>query len=114
MQADLRSLLLRDRNHPSVIMWSLCNEALCDGFNAASAAVLRPIVKEYDVGRPVTAAMNGGYGDDFSQLLDVLGFNYHVSDYDGYHKQHPRQNLVGSETASALSTRGEYVNDKVK
>jgi beta-galactosidase len=114
MIEDLRSLMLRDRNHPSVVMWSLCNEVLCESFNADHAKVLKPIVKEYDTSRPVTAAMNSGYGDGFSQVLDVMGFNYHVGSYDSYHKSHPAQKLIGSETASALSDRGEYANDPTK
>ena len=59
-------------------MWSLCNEALCEGFNADHAKVLAPIVRRLDRTRPVTAAMNGGIGDAFSDLLDVVGFNYQV------------------------------------
>lgn len=77
MISDLESMLLRDRNHPSIVLWSLCNEALCQGFDAGHATTLKAIVKQYDTTRPVTAAMNGGYGDAFSNVLDVMGFNYH-------------------------------------
>jgi len=112
---DLKSLILRDRNHPSVIMWSLCNEALCEGFNANNAKVLKPIVKELDPKgqRPVTAAMNGGYGDAFQDVLDVMGVNYHIGNYDSIHKGHPNQPMIGSETSSDYSDRSIYSNDKV-
>lgn len=113
---DMRSLILRDRNHPSVVMWSICNEVLCNGFNAANAKVLKAIIQQLDPdgGRPVTAAMNGGYTGDFTQVLDVMGVNYHISEYDKFHTAHPSQPMIGSETSSDYSTRGIYANDKTK
>lgn len=116
MIEDLKSLVLRDRNHPSVIMWSLCNEALCEGFNADTAKTLKPIVKALDPQgqRPVTAAMNGGYGDEFQNVLDVMGVNYHIGSYDSIHKNKPNQPMIGSETSSDYSDRGIYANDKTR
>jgi len=79
-------------------------------WNATSCQMLKGIIKELDPdgNRPVTAAMNGGWGNAFSALMDVEGFNYSPSQYPGYHRGHPQQPLVGSETASALSDRGIY------
>lgn len=113
MIEDLKSLILRDRNHPSVIMWSLCNEALCEGFNADTAKVLKPIVQSLDPKgqRPVTAAMNGGYGSAFQDVLDVMGVNYHIGKYDDIHQSHPNQPMIGSETSSDYSDRYIYEND---
>merc|ERR1712137_273440 len=110
---DLRSMILRDRNHPSVIMWSLCNEALCEKFNADTAANLKPIIKELDPKgqRPVTAAMNGGYGSAFQDVLDVMGVNYHINQYDSTHAGHPNQPMIASETSSDYSDRYIYEND---
>jgi len=111
---DLRSMLLRDRNHPSIIMWSLCNEALCNGEGTDKArqvgTVLKGIIRQYDT-RPVTAAMNGGWGSGLSYVIDIQGFNYAIGQYDGYHSSHPNQPMIGSETASTVSDRGIYAND---
>jgi len=113
---DMRSLILRDRNHPSVVMWSLCNEKLCSSWNAANAKVLKAIAEKLDPdgGRPITAAMNGGYTSDFTQVLDVMGINYHPSEYDTFHKQHSNQPMIGSETSSDYSDRSIYANDKTR
>lgn len=115
-ESDLKALIHRDRNHPSVILWSICNEVLCENFNADNAKVLKKIVKESDPmgGRPVTAAMNGGYSDPFALVLDVTGINYNIGEYDSFHKAHPTQPMIGSETSSDVSDRGIYKNDPEK
>jgi beta-galactosidase len=113
-EADLRSMLLRDRNHPSIIMWSLCNEVLCNGEGTDKArqvgTVLKGIIREYDT-RPVTAAMNGGWGSGLSFVVDVQGINYNIGQYDSYHNSHSTQPMIGSETGSTVSDRGVYAND---
>jgi|GEM_PF-176742 len=117
VQGQVRDMLLRDRNHPSVILWSLCNEEALQSTpeGRRRGELLRGIVLKYDKTRFITAAMNGGYGDNcLTQALDVQGFNYHDWDYDPFHKSHPDMPLMGSETASTVSTRGIYENDKVR
>jgi len=91
-------------------MWSICNEVLCEGFNASSAVILKKIIEELDPqgNRPVSAAMNGGLGSQFSDALDVVGINYQIGQYENFHKSHMQQPVIGSETASALSDRGVY------
>lgn len=114
MVEDLKSLVLRDRNHPSVIMWSLCNEALCEKFDSDTAKSLKPYFEELDPKgqRPMSAAMNGGYGSAFQDVLDVMGVNYHIGKYDSIHSSNPNQPMIGSETSSDYSDRYIYENDK--
>lgn len=108
----------RDRNHPSVCIWSICNEE--SGVQATApggrvGATMQRIVKEMDPSdRPVTAAENTG--DVYSGLmstLEVRGWNYYVgTNMDNYHRKHPNQPEVGTEQGSTVSTRGIYENDK--
>eukprot|EP00727_Mastigamoeba_balamuthi_P006116 m51a1_g2123 putative C-tail anchored protein, Glycoside hydrolase family domain (1594) ;mRNA; f:1670213-1679522 len=111
---DLKAMLYRDRNHPSIIYWSLCNEALCNSFDAHNAKVLADIIHQIDPTRPVTAAMNQGYDMEFPKYLDVVGINYHTWEYDPYHAKHPSAPMTGSETSSALTDRGVYVTDAAR
>jgi len=110
--------ICRDRNHPSVAIWSICNEesrqSAPDGGRVG--ATMQRLVKQLDPTRPVTAAEN--IGDVYSGLigiLDVRGWNYHLGqDIDNYHKEHPLQPEVGTEQGSTVSTRGIYKNDPVR
>ncbi len=115
--SQVESMLLRDRNHPSVILWSLCNEEALQGTKEGRkrGEAMKEVVKKYDKTRLVTAAMNYGWGGDgLSNVLELQGFNYAIDQYDAYRKSHPNVPLYGSETASTVSTRGIYVTDKVK
>jgi beta-galactosidase len=109
---DLKALVLRDRNHPSIILWSLCNEQWIQGTPEAGAraAAMRQCVRELDPSRPVTAAMNGGFDSagGMAGSLDVIGVNYHPEVYDSVHALFPNAPIVASEIASEQSTRGVY------
>ncbi|MFX8688959.1 glycoside hydrolase family 2 TIM barrel-domain containing protein, partial [Acinetobacter baumannii] len=84
----------RDRNHPSVFMWSVFNEQPMQGTEQGYEMVRRmaSIVKRLDKTRPVTAAMNGGLFTplNVSHAVDVVGFNYQIGQYDAFHAENPK------------------------
>ncbi|HXR48596.1 MAG TPA: beta-galactosidase GalB [Candidatus Limnocylindrales bacterium] len=119
-EQDMRAQMRRDRNSPSVIMWSIGNEVgeQFTGTNgAALAKQLCDIVHEEDPTRPATSAMNWARpSDPLPRVLDIIGLNYQGAGirgvpgrYPAFHKQFPDKFIFGSETASALSSRGVYV-----
>lgn len=112
--SELRSMLLRDRNHPSIVMWSMCNEEPLQGTpeGARLFAAMKAVVRQLDPTRPVTEAMNGGWGQGITQVTDLQGINYGLFQYDRFHQLFPRLPVLGSETASTVSTRGIYENDR--
>lgn len=114
--AQVESLVRRDRNHPSVVMWSMCNEESLQGTERGGRmfAAMKDTVLKWDRSRPVTSAMNGGFGGGISLVEDLQGFNYNTGQYDGFHKALPGLPCYGSETASETTTRGVYEDDKAK
>ena len=115
---QLQWMVRRDRNHPSVILWSVFNEEPAQGTEVGYEMVRRmnAEVKKLDTTRPVTAAMSGGLFSSLnvSHAVDVMGFNYQVRDYDRFHKENPKLPITSSEDASGLMTRGEFKTDKKK
>jgi beta-galactosidase len=112
----LETLVRRDRNHPSVILWSMGNEepeqATARGHRIART--MMRTVKALDPTRPVTYASNSGAYNGVNELMDVRGFNYYLPEVDRYHREHPAQPLILSEIASTVCTRGEYAVDKAR
>jgi beta-galactosidase len=106
----------RDRNHASVGIWSICNEEPRQHSPEGGrvGATMQNLVKRLDSTRPVTAAEDtGNEYDGLMGALEVRGWNYHVGrDMDDYHAAHPDQPNVGTEQASAVSTRGIYADDR--
>lgn len=115
---QLQWMVRRDRNHPSVILWSVFNEEPLQGTEVGYEMVRRlsAEVKKLDKTRPVTAAMNGGQFTpmNVSQAVDVVGFNYSTYEYDRFHKTFPNKPMTSSEDGSGLSMRGEYKTDAGK
>jgi beta-galactosidase len=113
----LDDFVRRDRNHPSVVIWSLANEEWAVQGTAAGgqvAATMQDLVKRLDPTRSITYA--APMGDEFAginSVIDVRGWNYHIGhdNMDAYHAAHPQQANVGTEQGSTVSTRGIYRND---
>ena len=112
----LEGLVLRDRNHPSVVVWSIANE---EGVQTTPTGgriglTMQQLVHQLDPTRSVTMAAN--VGNDFggiNAIIDVRGWNYHIGKgMEDYHAAHPTQPNVGTEQASTVCTRGIYANDK--
>ncbi|ESQ83874.1 hypothetical protein AEAC466_11135 [Asticcacaulis sp. AC466] len=116
--AQLEWLVRRDRNHPSIILWSVFNEEPMQATEQGYEMVRRmsAVVKALDTTRPVTAAMNGGLDAPLSvaHAVDVVGINYQQDKYDLFHTAHPNIPVSSSEDTSAFMTRGEYISNKDK
>ncbi|MFH1195018.1 MAG: beta-galactosidase GalB [bacterium] len=130
-EQDLRAMLRRDRNCPSVIMWSFGNEVgeqYTDIEGAALAKKLCDIIKEEDTARPTTSAMNWAKPDmPLPAVMDIISLNYQgegirqdpmfegterirtAPQYNPYHEKFPDKMILSSETASAASSRGVYL-----
>jgi len=117
---QLETMVKRYRNSPSVILWSIGNEewrlqkgALEPQGERIGAAMVERC-HELDPTRVVSAAVNGDNEQGVSDALDVIGFNYNLKYPDAFHQKHPKRAVYGSETSSAIATRGEYVTDPKK
>jgi beta-galactosidase len=117
--AQLEAMVKRYRNSPSIILWSIGNEEgqlqseeAEQGAKIGATMVRR--VHELDPTRVVSAAVNGDNEKGVSDAFDIIGFNYNLKYPEEYHKKNPKRPLYGSETSSAISTRGVYTTDPLR
>jgi len=110
---DLEDQILRDRNHPSIFIWSIGNEIPQQSDTSALriAPELAAIVHSLDKTRPITTANNDPSTRNkiiSSGAIDLVGYNYNWKNYAAFHDRYPGKIFLGTETTSALETRGFY------
>ena len=116
---QLAVMVKRYRNSPCIILWSIGNEEghmqsdMAEQGVRIGADMVR-LCHELDPTRVVSAAVNGDNKQGVSDALDIIGFNYNLKFPDDYHAKHPEKACYGSETSSAISTRGVYSTDKLR
>lgn len=110
---DVVDVIRRDRNHPSVILWSIGNEINEQGDPEGwrAAKMLSETCHRTDPTRPTTAGFNNtwdAFRHHLADYVDVVGINYKPHHYEEFHRDHPTMKLIATETASCVSTRGVY------
>ncbi|WP_031236672.1 beta-galactosidase GalA [Asticcacaulis sp. AC460] len=115
IRGQMERMIRRDRNHPSVILWSVGNEEWALEWSPLGthlATEMQDDVRRLDPTRRTTVATSGS-GQGVSLAADVIGFNYGAQhDVDGFHRAHPEKPALMSEEGSTLTTRGIYVDDR--
>jgi beta-galactosidase len=119
--SQFADLVRRDRNHPSVFLWSLGNEepTATNAKGANIVTAMKEIAARHDGSRPTTidGMINGeaaGSGTGGLAVCDVIGYHYADPQAEAFHKAHPDKLVLGTETVSAVGTRGIYITDKSK
>ncbi len=115
-EREITDMVLRDRNHPSVIFWSIGNEIKEQWFPGSTngeelAIELTGIIKKYDPTRFTTSAFNfirDAEKKGMTAAVDVVGFNYSIDAYDEIRQKHPNWFYLASETTSQFDSRGVY------
>lgn len=114
---DFEHQILRDRNHPSVFMWSIGNEEWVIQTSTTGKLIAQTQIQRQrllDPTRTCTYAANvGNEYHGVNEVIPVRGFNYNLGGLDGYHREHPDQPVMGTEMASTVSTRGVFEKDTV-
>ena len=114
---EFEHLILRDRNHPAVFLWSIGNEEGWIQTTNVGRRIAQTLVerqKELDPSRTCTyAADMGNEIAGINEVIPVRGFNYRIPYVDDYHSDHPTQPIIGTETGSTVCTRGVYTKDTI-
>ncbi len=119
----LQRLIRQNRNHPSIILWSIGNEEWAlegNDVGARITATMQSWAKQLDPTRPVTVALSGGWGRGISEAVDIAGINYMGNmrkcgyTTDEWHARHPDQPILGTEECAYTQTRGIYFEDREK
>ncbi|MBT1687661.1 beta-galactosidase GalA [Dawidia soli] len=117
-QDQFRRLIERDRNHPSVFLWSIGNEegyAQTNSIGKRIALSMLALQRQYDSTRTSTYAADlGNVFTGVNEVIPIRGFNYREKHVVAYHRDHPGQPIVGTEMGSTVTTRGIYAIDSVK
>ncbi len=114
----LEQFIKRDRNHPSIIIWSLGNEEWAielDDLGIRITKTMQDFAHRLDSTRPITVGLSGGWDNGIGSVTDIIGYNYiRHGDIDGHHKNFPWQPGVGTEETTASGTRGIYFTNADK
>ena len=114
--SQFENLVRRDRNHPSVFMYSMGNEE--GQANTARGGLIlsamKAVATRHDGSRPVSIAPAGAIGVGGLAVGDVAGYNYMDPAAEEFHKKNPDKPVMGTETVSAVGTRGIYITDRTK
>ncbi|MEO8369748.1 MAG: beta-galactosidase GalA, partial [Candidatus Solibacter sp.] len=117
--AQFENMIRRDRNHPSVFIWSMGNEESISPTETGLRLLtsMKRAGLRHDGSRPISIAPPpaGDYmGKGGLAVCDVMGYNYADPQAEGYHKANPTVPILGTENVSAVGTRGAYVTDRAK
>lgn len=115
---DLKRLIERDRNHPSIICWSVGNEEWnIEGgiVGERITNVMQEFAKSLDATRPVTVGISSGFKSGISSVVEIMGYNYMGNgDIDAHRNEFKNQPGMGTEEGSTFATRGIYFTDDAK
>jgi beta-galactosidase len=117
--AQFENVVRRDRNHPSVFLWSMGNEESISPTDTGLKLLtsMKRVAVKHDGSRPITIApppLGASLGQGGLAICDVMGYNYADPQAEAYHKTHPAMPMIGTENVSAVGTRGVYVTDRDK
>ena len=116
--SQFKKIIIRDRNHPSVFMWSIGNEEgaiHANSFGKRIAQTLIAVQQQFDPTRTCTYAADlGNVYNGVNEVIPVRSFNYRQFAVADYHRDHPNQPLLGTEMGSTVTTRGQYEKDSIR